>query len=140
MGGLNMESCLNTTEVYYKNIDDYKADINSVIENMVSKKERLVFAVVAQKSGVTPFEIRQYPDLRNYILERMVYYKEIQVINQKIEKAVNSLLKSSKSLTFISIINKCRFGIDTIYQNKYIQDKIRNVLVENKPQNKNRIS
>jgi hypothetical protein len=62
----------------------------------------------------------------------MVYYKEIYLINKKIDRAVDNLLKTSKSLTFISIISKCRFGSDAIYQNQYIKDKIRSVLIENK--------
>lgn len=126
-----MENCLNTTDIYYKDIDEYKIDINNTIEYMISRNERLVFAVVAEKSGVSRFVVRQYPELRNYMLQRMIYYKEIQVINKKINRAVNSLLKSNKSLTFISIISKCRFSSDAIYQNQYIKDKIRSLLIEN---------
>lgn len=127
-----MENCLNTVDIYYKSIDEYKIDIDNVIKNMISKNERLVFAVVAQKSEVTPFEIRRYPELRNYILQRMVHFKELNIIDKKIDRAVNSLLKSKKSLTFISIVNKCKFSSDSIYQNQYIKDKIRNTLIENK--------
>jgi hypothetical protein len=127
-----MENCFNITDIYYKDIEEYKIDINNTIEYMISKNERLVFAVVAEKSGVSRFVVRQYPELRNYILQRMIYYKEIQVINKKINRAVNSLLKSNKSLTFISIINKCRFTSDAIYQNQYIKNKIRSLLIENK--------
>lgn len=127
-----MENCLNIIDTGYKDIEDYKIDVNNTIKYMISKNERLVFAIVAEKSGVTRFVVRQYPELRNYILQRMVYYKEIQVINKKIDRAVNSLLKSNKSLTFISIINKCRFSSDAIYQNQYIKSKIRSVLIENR--------
>jgi hypothetical protein len=126
-----MENCLNITDIYYKDIEEYKIDINNAIEYMISKNERLVFAIVAEKSGITRFVVRQYPELRNYILQRMIYYKEIQAINKKINRAVNSLLKSNKSITFISIINKCRFSSDAIYQNEYIKSKIRSLLIEN---------
>lgn len=127
-----MENCLNNTDSYYKDIEEYKVNINDTIQHIISNKERLVFAIVAEKAGVTRFVIRQYPELRNYILQKMVYYKEIYLINKKIDRAVDNLLKANKSLTFISIISKCRFSSDAIYHNQYIKDKIRNVLIENK--------
>lgn len=127
-----MENCLNITESYYKDIDEYKVDVDTVIISMISKNERLVFAVIAERSGVTRFVVRQYPQLRNYILQRMIYYKEMQVINQKIDRAVKSLIKSGKRITFIAIINKCRITTDMAYQNGYIKDKLRNALSQNK--------
>lgn len=126
-----MENCLSTTKTFYKDIEEYKNDIDSVIQNMIYNKERLVFAIVAEKSGVTRFVIRQYPELRNYILHKMVYYKEIHVINQKIDRAVASLLRSNKSITFIAIVNKCKFNADIIYKNQYIKNKIRSVIANN---------
>ena len=126
-----MENCFNNTDSYYKDIEEYKVDINNTIQHIISKKERLVFAIAAEKAGVTRLVIRQYPELRNYILQKMVYYKEIYVINKKIDRAVDNLLKTNKSLTFISIISKCRFSSNAIYQNQYIKDKIRSVLIEN---------
>ncbi len=127
-----MENCLSTTGIYYKDIEEYKTDINAVIENMIANNERLVFSVVAEKASITPFVIRQYPDLRNYILQTMVNYKEIQVLKEKIEKAVASLAKSNKSLTFLAIINKCKFDSNTVYQNQYIKEKIRSIIAEQK--------
>jgi hypothetical protein len=123
-----MENCLNTAEIYYKDLEEYKVDINNTIEHMISTNERLVFALVAEKAGVTNFVVRKYPELRNYILQQLVYYKEIKVINQKIDKAVNSLVKSNKTVTFLAIINKCKFSSDMIYQNQYIKERIRRVL------------
>jgi hypothetical protein len=123
-----MENCLNTTELYYKDLEEYTVDINTAIENMIKTNERLVFALVAEKAGVTNFVVRKYPELRNYILQQLVHYKEIQVINQKIERAVNSLIKTNKTITFLAIVNKCKFNSDMIYQNQYIKDKIRLVL------------
>jgi hypothetical protein len=123
-----MENCLNTAEIYYKDLEEYKVDINNTIEHMISTNERLVFALVAEKAGVTNFVVRKYPELRNYILQQLVYYKEIKVINQKIDKAVNSLVKSNKTVTFLAIVNKCKFSSDMIYQNQYIKERIRKVL------------
>jgi hypothetical protein len=123
-----MESCLNTAEIYYKDLEEYKIDINNTIEHMISTNERLVFALVAEKAGVTNFVVRKYPELRNYILQQLVYYREIKVINQKIDKAVNSLVKSNKTVTFLAIVNKCKFSSDMIYQNQYIKERIRKVL------------
>jgi hypothetical protein len=129
-----MESCLNTVEIYYKDIDEYKININTIIEQMISENERLAFAVVSEKAGITPFIIRRYPELRTYMLQRMVYYKEIYVINQKINRVVNNIVKSNKSITFIEIVKRCKFSSDIIYQNQYIKDKIRSVLSANQLQ------
>jgi hypothetical protein len=126
-----MENCLSTTKTFYKDIEEYKDDIDNVIQNMIYNKERLVFAIVAEKSGVTRFVIRQYPELRNYILHKMVHYKEIHVINQKIDRAVASLLRSNKSITFMAIVNKCKFNADIIYRNQYIKHKIKSVIADN---------
>jgi hypothetical protein len=123
-----MENCLNTTGIYYKDLEEYKVDINNTIEHMITANERLVFALVAEKSGVTNFVVRKYPELRNYILQQLVMYKEIQVINQKIERAVSSLIKANKTITFLAIVNKCKFGANMIYKNRYIKDRIRLVL------------
>ncbi|MBV7274399.1 hypothetical protein I6U48_15995 [Clostridium sp. PL3] len=126
-----MESCLNNTESFYRDIEEYKTDINEIIKDMIYKKERLVFAIVAEKSGVTRFVIRRHPELRNYILQKMVYYKELHVIDQKIDRAVNSLIKSNISLTFMSIASKCKFSSDDIYRNRYIKNKIINIIANN---------
>lgn len=127
-----MENCLNNADIYYKTIEEYKIDILHIIEHMISKNERMAFAVVAEKAGITPFVIRQYPELKKYILQKMIYLKEIQSIHQKIDRAVISLLKANKNITFLSIINKCSFDSEIIYQNHHIKDKIRRVLTENK--------
>jgi hypothetical protein len=123
-----MENCLNTEGVYYRDLDEYKINIDKTIEKMISKNERLIFASVAEKVGITPFTISRYPELRTYILKKMSYYKELQVINQKIDRAVDSLIRSKQSITFISIANRCKFGSDMLYQNQYIKDKIRSAL------------
>jgi hypothetical protein len=131
-----MENSLNnlavcyTDESYFKNIEEYKIDIVNFIKYLVSKDERLVFAIIAERSGITRFVIRQYPELRNFILEKIAIYKEIQLVNRKIDRAVKSLLKSNKSVTFIALINKCKFSTDVIYHNNYIKHKIRNVIIE----------
>lgn len=125
-----MENCLITTELFYKDLMEYKVDINNTIEYMITANERLVFALVAEKAGVTNFVVRKYPELRNYILQQLVHYKEIQVINQKIDRAVGSLIKANKAVTFLAIVNKCKFSSDMIYNNQYIKDKIRKVLSE----------
>lgn len=127
-----MENCLSNNEIYYKSIEEYKCGIDDTIVSMINKNERLIFAEVAERADVTRFVIRKYPELRNYILQKMIYYKEIQVINSKIDNAVKLLTKSHKTLTFMSIIKKCNFKSDTIYQNKYIREKIRDILSNKK--------
>ena len=123
-----MENCLNITEVYYKDLEEYKVDINNTIKHMISTNERLVFALVAEKAGVTNFVVRKHPELRNFILQQLVYYREIKVINQKIDKAVTSLIKANKTITFLAIVNKCKFSSLVIYQNQYVKERIRRVL------------
>lgn len=123
-----MENCLNIEVNHYKDLDGYKIEVDKTIEKMISKNERLIFASVAEKVGITPFTISRYPELRTYILKKMSYYKELQVINKKIDRAVDSLLRSKQSLTFISIVNRCKFGSDMLYGNQYIKDRIRSVL------------
>ena len=128
-----MESCLNSIEIYYKDIEEYKIDIDNVINHMLCKNETIGICCYCRKSRYNLLCNKTIScELRNCILRKMEYYKEIQIINRKIDRAVNSLIKSNKSLTFISIINKCRFASDVVYQNKYIKDKIRSVLAENK--------
>lgn len=127
-----MENCLANKEIYYKSIEEYKMDIDNIIISMLKKNERFVFADLAEKAGVTRFVVRKYPELRNYILEKMVYYKEIQVINAKINNAVKLLTKAHKNLTFMSIIKKCNFQSEIIYQNPYIKEKIRSVIANKK--------
>ncbi|WP_027624127.1 hypothetical protein [Clostridium lundense] len=115
----------------YKDMEEYKVDINNTINSMLSKNERLSFAIVAEKTNIDPLVIRMYPELRTYILEKIKYYKEMKVISDKIDKAVKSLLKSNKNLSFISIMNKCKFSLNVVYKNKYIKDKIISALTDN---------
>jgi hypothetical protein len=130
--GLTMENCLDSTDLHYKNVEEYKLDTDKVIKAMIDRSERIVFAEVAEKAGVTRFVVRRYPELRNYILSRIVYYKEIQVIDNKIDKAVNSLNKANKALTFMSIVEKCKFSSEAVYKNEYIKCKIVAVLQQKK--------
>ncbi len=129
-GFIIMENCLFNTEIYYKDIEEYKNNVDTIIKHMIAERERLVFAVVAEKAGVTRFVVRQYPELRNYILTKMVYYKELHVINSKINRAVDSLIKANKSITFMSIVKKCRYNLDVIYENEYIKNRIKEVLIQ----------
>jgi hypothetical protein len=123
-----MENCLNSEVTRYKDLEEYKSDVNNIIENMISQNERLVFALVCEKTDINPLTIRRYPELRSYILERMVYYKELHVINSKIDRVVNNLIKANKRITFLEIVNRCKFSSEMIYRNQYIKDRIRSVI------------
>lgn len=126
-----MKNCSADEVSYYKDIEEYKTDVIDVINSLISENERLSFAAVAEKTDIDPLVIRMYPELRHYILEKIKYYKEIQVINDKIDRAVKGLLKSNKSLTFMAIMNKCKFSLNMAYRNKYVKDKIISALAEN---------
>ncbi|AEB76321.1 hypothetical protein [Clostridium botulinum] len=127
-----MENCLNYVGIKYKSVKEYKHNINKTIEDMICNNERLTFAIIVKKSDITPFTINKYPELRKYILYKIKYYKEIQVINKKIYKSISSLLSSNKTLTFTSIASKCGFSLSTVYNNNYIKTKIRMELINNK--------
>lgn len=118
-------------EIEFKNAEEYKINIDNTLKNMISKNERICFAIIAERSGITRFVIRQYPELRNCILEKMTYYKEIQIIDKKINKSLRNLLKNNKTVTFMSLINKCKFTTETVYHNEYIKQKIRSVIIDN---------
>jgi hypothetical protein len=130
-----VDNNVKNTEKCYKDIKEYEVDIVNVIKNMILKNERLVFAIIAERAGITRFVIREYPELRNYILNEMAFRKELKEIDKKIERAVAGLQKSKKSITFMSIASKCKFDGETIYQNQYIKDKIREILIDNKRKN-----
>ena len=127
-----MENTKTNEGMHYKTVEEYEADILRIIEDMILKNQRLVFASVAEKAGVLNLVIRQNPQLRNYILEKIKYYKETELIHHKIDRAVASLLRRNKTITFMSLIDTCNFDTKTMYQNQCIKDKIRKVLSENK--------
>ncbi|WP_291576145.1 hypothetical protein [Clostridium sp. UBA4548] len=126
-----MDNCLRNVELHTKTVEEYKAHIDSIILDILEKAETLVFANVVKKAGITPFIINQYPELRNYILEKMKTHKEIYSINKKIDKAVISLLKSNKAVTFLAIVNRCKIDLDNVYHNEFIKDKIRMEIAKN---------
>lgn len=127
-----MENSIQASEKRYKPINEYKENINRIIEEIMSKNEKLVFAIVAEKAEIDPLVIRKYPSLTQYILLTILNYKEKKVIDNKIDKAVDSLLKSEKRITFKAIVDKCKFSSDIIYRNEYIKNKIRSILADNK--------
>ncbi|WP_125152650.1 hypothetical protein [Clostridium rectalis] len=116
---------------YYKTINEYIIDINEVIDNIIYNNKKISFALVAQNANITPLVIKQYPELRSYILKKIDYYKNIKNINIKIDNAVERLCKSNKKLTFMAIVKSCRFPLDSIYKNKYIKGRILSVMLEN---------
>jgi hypothetical protein len=123
-----MEHCLNSEQIAYKGLEDHQNEVNSIIENMISQKERLVFAIVCERADITPFTIRRHPELRTYILERMKYYKELHVIDSKIDRVVSNLVKANKKITFLELINRCKFSSEMINGNQYLKDRIRSVI------------
>ena len=127
-----MENYRISEDIQCENVEEYEIYVLMIIEDIISKNQRLVFATVAEKAGISNLVIRQHPQLRTYILQKIKYYKETQLIHQKIDRAVARLLKRNQKLTFISLIDSCNFDTKTVYQNQCIKDKIRKVLSENK--------
>lgn len=126
-----MENLITNEGISYKDIEDYKIDVNKTIETIIHEKDKLVFANVARKVGVNEFVIREFPQLRKFILERILYYKKIKVINDKIDRIVNNLIKAKKNVTFVGVMNRCKFTDDMYEEQAYIKDKIRKAVVNN---------
>lgn len=127
-----MDSCLKGAELYTESVEKYKIHVDEAIVSILSNEERLVFAIVVEKARITPYIINQYPELRNYVLESMKYHKEIHVMDKKINKAINSLTKGNKTITFLAIMKKCKIGLDNAYHNEIIKDKIRDAIIKSK--------
>ncbi|MFR1707741.1 MAG: hypothetical protein ACLSV2_02475 [Clostridium sp.] len=112
-------------------LNKYKADVDEAINNIIDKEDRLVFANVVKAADITNITVFKHPELRGYILEKIKISKEIQVINKKIDRAVARLIKRNKKITFISLMNSCRFNADHMYSNPYIKERIRLAVIEN---------
>lgn len=113
------------------NLSKYKLDIDEAIKAIISKEDRLVFASVVKVADITNITVFKYPELRGYILEKIKFEKEIQAIDKKIYRAIARLNKGNRRITFISLMNSCKFNSDHIYNNPYIKEKIRAAVIEN---------
>lgn len=113
------------------NLSKYKLDIDEAIKAIISKEDRLVFASVVKVADITNITVFKYPELRGYILEKIKFAKEIQAIDKKIYRAIARLNKGNRRITFISLMNSCKFNSDHIYNNPYIKEKIRAAVIEN---------
>ncbi|WP_040328976.1 hypothetical protein [Clostridium ihumii] len=124
-----MESCLNLSS--YKDVEDYKNDIDNAIQDILNRNERLTFASVVKNVDITPITISKYPELRMYILENIKLKKEIKVIDDKINRATSKILNSKENLTFMGLVKRCRFSLELVYKNPYIKESLLKVLKEN---------
>ncbi len=113
------------------NLSKYKLDIDEAIKAIISKEDRLVFASVVKVADITNITVFKYPELRGYILEKIKFEKEIQAIDKKIDRAIVRLNKGNRRITFISLMNSCKFNSDHIYNNPCIKEKIRAAVIEN---------
>lgn len=126
-----MENSLTNDGIYYKSIEEYKISIDKVINEILNSTEDLIFANVVKRAGVNEFVIRKYPQLRNYALEKIFKHKKQHVISCKIEKVVNNLIKNNKNVTFISVLNKCKFSDDYYEEKEFIHEKIKYFIKNN---------
>ncbi|MEG1255415.1 hypothetical protein [Clostridium sp.] len=132
-----MENYITKEYDFYSDIDrekklkEYKIQIDNAIKDIISKGSRLVFASVVKVGDVSNITVFKYPELREYILISIKYTKEIQVINQRIDRAIARMIKGNKRITFISLMNSCRFNSDDVYKNTYIKERIRMIVIEN---------
>lgn len=124
-----MESCLNLSS--YKDVEDYKNDIDNAIQDILNRNERLTFASVVKNVDITPITISKYPELRMYILENIKLKKEMKVIDDKINRAASKILNSKENLTFMGLVKRCRFSLELVYKNPYIKESLLKALKEN---------
>lgn len=127
-----METNLSITKTdNSKIIEEYTLTIDNIVESMLSKNQLLSFASIIEETTITPITIKKYPELKKYILAKISHYKELQIIDIQINKAVEKLLKSNQNITFTSIVQKCNFSSSSVYQNSYIKRKILNAISKN---------
>jgi len=132
-----MENYITKDNEFYNNVENadnlnkYKLDIDEAIKAIISKEDRLVFASVVKVADITNITVFKYPELRGYILEKIKFEKEIQAIDKKIDRAIVRLNKGNRRITFISLMNSCKFNADHIYNNPCIKEKIRAAVIEN---------
>lgn len=132
-----MENYITKDNEFYNDVENadnlskYKLDIDEAIKAIISKEDRLVFASVVKVADITNITVFKYPELRGYILEKIKFEKEIQAIDKKIYRAIARLNKGNRRITFISLMNSCKFNSDHIYNNPYIKEKIRAAVIEN---------
>lgn len=132
-----MENYITKDNEFYNNVENadnlskYKLDIDEAIKAIISKEDRLVFASVVKVADITNITVFKYPELRGYILEKIKFEKEIQAIDKKIDRAIARLNKGNRRITFISLMNSCKFNADHIYNNPCIKEKIRAAVIEN---------
>lgn len=132
-----MENYITKDNEIYKNSNEYnkleiyKLRIDEAIKNIIAKGGRLVFARVVKEGEITNIIVMKHPELRGYILNKIKFEKEKKVINEIIHKVVTGLLKRNKSITYISVLNKCKFPSEQVYRNDYIKGQIRDVVIKN---------
>ena len=132
-----MENYITNDNEFYndvgnqKKLSKYKSDIDEAIKTIISKEDRLVFASVVKAADITNITVFKYPELRGYILEKIKVEKEIQAINKKVDRAIARLTKVNRRITFISLMNSCKFNLDHVYKNPYIKERIRVAVIEN---------
>lgn len=112
-------------------LEEYKRNIQAAISNIINSDKRLVFANVAKEADITNIIVYKYPELRTYILKEIEFQKQLQVINKKIERAVNRLKKTKRKITFVALMNSCNFDYDDMARNSYIKERVRAVVIDN---------
>ncbi len=132
-----MENYITKDNEIYKNSNEYnkleiyKLRIDEAIKNIIAKGGRLVFASVVKEGEITNIIVMKHPELRSYILSKIKFEKEKQVINEIIDKAVTGLFKRNKRITYISVLSKCKFPSGHVYKSDYIKQQIRDVVIKN---------
>lgn len=131
MNNLAMELIKDKQEEIEDELTSLKEKVQRAIKELIKDKERVVFANVVKAAGISPIIISKYPELRTHILKEIKKQKELQYINNKIEKIVERMIKRNIRLSYMGIINRCKFTAneDKVYPE--IREIIRNIVINN---------
>lgn len=126
-----MNSAQSYDEITYLQLDEYKNKVKETISLALQKTDSIIFANIAREAGVNEFVIRKYPALRTFILNEILQVKKKHVINCRIEKVVNNLISKNQNITYVTVINKCKFSNEFNEEREFINSRIRELIALN---------
>lgn len=125
---------LANEELYFKSPEDkeqeYRDNIDNALEKIVALNDRLVFFNVVKEADISSIDIYRHPGLRSYILEK-IKEKKIEIyIDKKINRVVSDLVAKDKKVSFVTVMNRCKFTQEELKDNPIIKDKIRRIVIK----------
>lgn len=131
MNNLAIELIKNKQEEVQDELIYLKEKVQRNVKELIWNKERVVFANVVKAAEISPIIIYKHPELRTYILQEIKKQKELQWINYKIDKVVERMIKKNIRLSYMGIINRCKFIAKDERMYPEIRQIIRNIVIHN---------